>query len=128
MPVEGRDLSSRRTQHVVRDLEIGEPINSEECSETAEGVARESEGRSRLPFLCPVRQDQPRGHPGSRLRPVFGSQEVGKLSVPSFSSCCWTKAPEASAAVIRPAAHSVRRDCLFIARSFGWPIRAVMAG
>jgi len=37
-------------------------------------------------------------------------------------------APEASAAVIRPAAHSVRRDCLFIARSFGWPIRAVMAG
>src|SRR6266852_2519963 len=70
MPVEGRDLSSRRTQHVVRDLEIGEPINSEECSETAEGVARESEGRSRLPFLCPVRQDQPRGHPGSRLRPV----------------------------------------------------------
>src|SRR6202040_1105191 len=47
MPVEGRDLSSRRTQHVVRDLEIGEPINSEECSETAEGVARESEGRSR---------------------------------------------------------------------------------
>ena len=38
--------------------------------------------------------------------------EVGKLSVPSFSSCCWAKAPEASAAVIRPAAHSVRRDCL----------------
>src|SRR6266478_2056823 len=61
MPVEGRDLSSRRTQHVVRDLEIGEPINSEECSETTEGVARESEGRSRLPFLCPVRQGQRRG-------------------------------------------------------------------
>jgi hypothetical protein len=32
----------------VRDLEIGQPINSENCSETAEGVARESEGRSRL--------------------------------------------------------------------------------
>jgi RNA-directed DNA polymerase len=30
----------------VRDLEIGQPINSEECSETAEGVTRESEGRS----------------------------------------------------------------------------------
>src|SRR5215211_2221584 len=70
MPVEGRDLSSRRTQYVVRDLEIGQPINSEECSETAEGVARESEGRSRLSFLRPVRQDQPRGHPGSCLRPV----------------------------------------------------------
>src|SRR5262245_26295682 len=60
MPGEGRDLSSRRTQHVVRDLEIGQPINSEEGSETAEGVARESEGRSRLPLLRPVRQDQPR--------------------------------------------------------------------
>src|ERR1700680_1755832 len=63
MPVEGRDLSSRRTQYVVRDLEIGQPINSERCSETAEGVARESEGRSRLSVLRPVRQDQPRGHP-----------------------------------------------------------------
>src|SRR5580704_9254131 len=70
MPVEGRDLSSRRTQYVVRDLEIGEPINSEECSETAEGVARESESRSQLSFLRPVRQDQPRGHPGPRLCPV----------------------------------------------------------
>src|SRR5713101_3362595 len=70
MPVEGRDLSSRRTQYVVRDLEIGQPINSEECSETAEGVARESEGRSRVSLLRPVRQDQPRGHPGPCLCPV----------------------------------------------------------
>src|ERR1700726_933995 len=69
-PVEGRDLSSRQTQQVVRDLEIGEPINSEKCSETAEGVARESEGRSRLSFLRPVRQDQPRGHLGSCVCPV----------------------------------------------------------
>jgi hypothetical protein len=37
----------------VRDLGIGQPINSEECSETAEGVARESEGRSRLSLLRP---------------------------------------------------------------------------
>jgi hypothetical protein len=42
MPVEGRDLSSRRTQYVVKGLEIGQPINSEECSETADGVTRES--------------------------------------------------------------------------------------
>src|ERR1700738_701243 len=70
MPVEGRDLSSRRTQYVVRDLEIGQPINSEECSETADGVARESEGRSRLSVLCPVRQDQPRGHRGACVCPV----------------------------------------------------------
>src|SRR6202795_1838778 len=70
MPVEGRDLSSKQMQQVVRDLEIGQPINSENCSETAEGVARESEGRSRLSLLRPVRQDQPRGHPGSCLCPV----------------------------------------------------------
>src|SRR5208283_4220749 len=70
MPVEGRDLSSRQTQDVVRDLEIGQPINSEQCSETAESVARESEGRSRLSLLCAVRQDQPRGHLGSCLCPV----------------------------------------------------------
>src|SRR6266849_5713878 len=64
------DLSSRLTQQVVRDLEIGQPINSENCSETAEGVARESEGRSRLSLLRAVRQDQPRGHPGSCVCPV----------------------------------------------------------
>ena len=31
MPVEGRGLSSRQTQDVVRDEEIGQPINAEEC-------------------------------------------------------------------------------------------------
>ena len=35
---EGRGLSSRPTQDVVRDLEIGQPSNSEKCSETADGV------------------------------------------------------------------------------------------
>jgi hypothetical protein len=40
--VEGRDLSSRQTQYVVKDLEIGKPINSNKCSEAADGVARES--------------------------------------------------------------------------------------
>ena len=34
--------SSRQTQYVVKDMEIGQPINSEECSETTDGVARES--------------------------------------------------------------------------------------
>jgi len=29
---------------MVRDLEIGQPSNSAECSETADGVTRESEG------------------------------------------------------------------------------------
>ena len=32
------------TQDVVKDLGIGQPINSGQCSETADGVARESEG------------------------------------------------------------------------------------
>src|SRR6202040_3131921 len=49
MPVEGRDLSSRQTQFVVKDMEIGQPINSEECSETADGVARESKGVKSCP-------------------------------------------------------------------------------
>src|SRR5215211_5181972 len=70
MPAEGRGLSSRPTQDVVRDLEIGQPSNSEMCSETADGVTRESEGGGRLSLLRPVRQDQPRRHPGSRLRPM----------------------------------------------------------
>ena len=37
------------------DLEIGRPINSGQRSETADGVARESEGRTRLPLLRPLR-------------------------------------------------------------------------
>jgi hypothetical protein len=41
-PVEGSDLSSRQTQYVVKDLEIGKPINSNKCSEAANGVACES--------------------------------------------------------------------------------------
>src|SRR6266700_1040557 len=70
MPVEGRGLSSRQTQQAVRDREIGQPSNSETCSEAADGVARKSEGRSRLSLLRPVRQDQPRGYSGARLCPV----------------------------------------------------------
>src|SRR5216684_3295079 len=70
MPGEGRGLSSRQTQDVVRDLEIGQPSNSEKCSETADSVTRESEGRSRLSLLRPVRQDQPRRYSGACLCPV----------------------------------------------------------
>src|SRR5437763_16700057 len=70
MPGEGRGLSSRPTQDVVRDLEIGQPSNSEKCSEMADGVTRESEGGSRRSLLRSVRQDQPRGHSGACLCPV----------------------------------------------------------
>src|SRR5437016_1065781 len=75
-PAEGRKLSSRQTHYVVRDLEIGQSNNSEKCSETADGVTRKSEGRSRVSLLRAVRQDQPRGHPGTRLRAV--SLEQGR--------------------------------------------------
>src|SRR6478752_8637088 len=70
MPVEGRGLSTRQTQQAVRDREIGQPNNSETCSEAADGVTRESEGRSWLSLLCLVRQDQPRGYSGACLCPV----------------------------------------------------------
>src|SRR5260370_42503702 len=50
--------------------EIGKPSNSEKCSETARSVTRESEGRSRLSLLRPVRQDQPRRYSGTCLCPV----------------------------------------------------------
>ena len=43
--MEGRGLSSRQTQHVVRDEEIGQPSNSGECSEATDGVTRESEDK-----------------------------------------------------------------------------------
>jgi RNA-directed DNA polymerase len=76
MPVEGRGLSSRPTQDVVRDREIGQPSNSEKCSETADGVTRESEGGIRLSLLCSVRQDQPRRHSGACLCPVPLQQEL----------------------------------------------------
>src|ERR1700737_5074009 len=49
---------------------IGQPNNSETCSEAAEGVTRKSEGGSRLSLLCPVRQDQPWGYSGACLCPV----------------------------------------------------------
>src|SRR4029077_14458646 len=57
------------------DLEIGQPNNSEKCSEAADGVTRESEGGGRLSLLRSVRQDQPRRHSGACLCPVPLQQE-----------------------------------------------------
>src|SRR6266404_1136441 len=79
MPVEGRGLSSRQTQQVARDREIGKPNNSETCSEAADGVTRESEGRSRLSLLCPVRQDQPWGYSGTCLDIPLCRAPAGEL-------------------------------------------------
>src|SRR5258707_14175629 len=55
MAVEGRDLSSRQTQYVVKDLEIGKPNNSDKCTEAADGVAREKRevlSESRMREIC----------------------------------------------------------------------------
>src|SRR3954453_11089663 len=51
--------------------------------------------------------------PRSNSACTLGAQEVGKTTLPRFSSC-WPIAPLPSAAVIRPAANKVRPDFLFI--------------
>src|SRR5205823_2809682 len=84
MPEEGRGLSSRQTQDVVRDQEIGQPSNSEQCSEAADGVTRESEGEGRLSLLRSVRQDQPRRHSGACLCPVPLQQGRTRYRRPGF--------------------------------------------
>jgi hypothetical protein len=40
MLVEGRDLSSRQTQYVVKDQEIGQPINSDKVQELTDAKAK----------------------------------------------------------------------------------------
>src|SRR5580704_1174109 len=52
MPGEGRGLSSRQTQDVVGDLEIGQPSNSEKRSETADGVTREAKAEAGYRFYA----------------------------------------------------------------------------
>src|SRR6478735_5871652 len=44
MPVEGRDLSSRQTHDVVRDLEIGQPISREDILAHAYAECRSNKG------------------------------------------------------------------------------------
>src|SRR5437868_922088 len=84
MPVEGRGLSSRPTQDVVRDLEIGQPSNSETCSETADGVTRESEGGGRLSLLRPVRQSMD----ASRRKMTLLVSAVRDARI--YPACCWS--------------------------------------
>src|ERR1700730_14801341 len=76
-PVEGRDLSSRQTQYVVKDAEIGQPINSENCSEAADGVARESVKS------CPRAGC---GKSASPVRPAFEQGRAISTSSPSLPS------------------------------------------
>src|ERR1700719_2347523 len=55
----GKEPQFKTSARRGEDLEMGQPSNSEECSETANGVTRESEGGSWLSALRPVRQAQP---------------------------------------------------------------------
>src|SRR6516164_304325 len=84
MPVEGRGLSSRPTQDAVRDLEIGRPSNSEKCSETADGVTRESEGGSRLSLLRSVRQSMD----ASRRKVILLGPAVRDACI--YPACSWS--------------------------------------
>jgi hypothetical protein len=79
MPVEGRGLSSRQTQQAVRDRGIGQPNNSETCSEAADGVARKSEGGSRLSLLRPVRQSMDASRRKVILLGPAGSEQAPRV-------------------------------------------------
>jgi len=52
MPVEGRGLSSGQTQRRSEGQEIGQPINSEKCSEAAECVTREAKTEAGYRFYA----------------------------------------------------------------------------
>ena len=49
---EGRGLSSRPTQHAVRDREIGQPNNSEKCSETADALHAKAKAEAGYRFYA----------------------------------------------------------------------------
>src|SRR5882762_6469061 len=67
--------------------EIGQPINSEKCSEAADGVTRESEDRSRISLLRSVRQDLPGGYPGACLCSVPLEQGRAGRRRPGLPGC-----------------------------------------
>ena len=54
--MEGRDLSSRQTQYVVKDLEIGKPINSASVQKLQKALhakaKREVLSESRMREIC----------------------------------------------------------------------------
>jgi hypothetical protein len=52
--------------------EIGQPANSNKRSETADGVTCQSEGRTRVPVLPPLRQDSSAGRTRLRLPKLQG--------------------------------------------------------
>src|ERR1700724_3613915 len=84
MPAEGRGLSSRQTQQAARDREIGQPNNSQACSEAADGVARKSEGGRWLSLLRPVRQSMD----ASRRKVILSEPAVRDARI--YPAFCWS--------------------------------------
>jgi hypothetical protein len=59
--------------------EIGKPANSNKCSETIDGITRQSEGRIRVPVLPSIRQDLSTGRARLCL-PKLQGQQRGRRS------------------------------------------------
>ncbi len=70
MPCSPASLSCPTIDREITCASSGQPNNSETCSEAADGVTRESEDRSWLSLLRPLRQDQLRRYSGACLCPV----------------------------------------------------------
>ena len=70
MLVEGRDLSSRQTQYVVKDMEIGQPINSKSngCNAAAWGMHRELSWKSWPRLRAPMSFCRRKTQTGIRLK------------------------------------------------------------
>ena len=71
-------------------MEIGRPINSEQRSETADGVARESEGRTRLSLLCPpdkISREDISAHAYAQCRSNKGAPDVDRQDFEAVKAC-----------------------------------------
>jgi len=71
---------SRQTHDVVRDLEIGQPINSAECSETADGVytrkRRQKPGIASTPLYDKISREDILAHAYAQCRSNKGAPGV----------------------------------------------------
>src|SRR5215475_13208370 len=92
MPGEGRSPSSRPTQDVVRDLEIGQPSNSEKCSETADGITREAKAEAGYRFYAlydKISRDDILVHAYAQCRSNKGAAGIDGQDLPMGSSGGW---------------------------------------
>lgn len=83
MPVEGRALVQVNVESGKRG-EIGQPGNSAKCSEAADCITCESEGRTRVSVLSSVRQGVSSGYPGLGLCPVQANDGAAGVDGQTF--------------------------------------------